>query len=77
MKKIIHNVGLFNNLPDRVVNDIITSAFEMVKSVIEGGDRENAEYENIQLLNFGKFYASEGVKQKLREINKKRKNESI
>lgn len=66
---VIHNIGLNFGLPDREIENIIRSQFEVVRDAMNRG--KNLEFENCQLLNFGKFFVSEN---KIRSYIKRHEN---
>ena len=67
----MHSVALNHNLPDMVVQDIIESAFQMTRATIESADRTTSTFQNIQLINFGKFFVSPGKLKFYTELNEK------
>lgn len=72
-KAEIHSVALNHHLPDRVVNDIIESAFKMVHDTIESSNRETADFPVISLINFGKFIVTDQKKIFIREVLNEKK----
>ena len=76
----IHTVALNHGVPDKAVKDVMESVFRMMRKAIESADRENNIFENIHLINLGKFYVSEQKKAFLIRLNrrlKKQRDEAI
>ncbi len=61
-KRLIHEVGLDNNLKDYIVKLIVESQFKALKEIIEKG-----EYESVRLMHLGVFKVNPNRLKKIKE----------
>ena len=64
---IIHVLGLKYGIPDREMQNIIKSQFEVLKHSMEESSPKDDNYNNVMIPNFGKIYVTISKKNKLRE----------
>jgi nucleoid DNA-binding protein len=58
-KEIMHMIALEEMISEKLVHEIVSSQFELMRKEMESGNREDGGYKNVRLINFGLFYFNE------------------
>ena len=68
LKKLIHRISLETMLPDSVVEDIVKSQFDFIRSIMSSGDMQDPDsFKNINIKYLGKLFVK---KSRIEAINK-------
>lgn len=68
-KKIVRKLAIKHNLTYMEAKEIVNSQFYLVAEVMKTADRKTADFKNIRLPEFGKFYVKPERIKFLRKLN--------
>lgn len=78
VNKLIHSIGLMNNLTDAQTKEIVESQFKAIRSVIDNTDIDNVSSEDLDNIesncivrHIGKIFTNRSKIETIRRRNKK------
>lgn len=76
-KDILIHLSRKYDLPVWLLKEMVEAQFDMVRKVMEDGDKYKPSFKTIRLYKFGLFYVSPGKIKFYERCNKERENKTI